>query len=406
MPVNLSAAESLLPVRGVRLGIGQGGIKHKNRADVVLLEFAPEAMVAGSFTRNAFCAAPVHCCRAALGEGRPVAGLLINSGNANAGTGAAGLRVAQQSMAEAAAALGRPETAVLPFSTGVIGQALPLEKLVQGLQQAQAQLADDNWLAAARAIMTTDTVPKGVSRQVQTAGGQVTVTGIAKGAGMVCPDMATMLAFVACDAKFENADLQLLLDQAVAASFNSITVDGDTSTNDAAVLCASGQVGDQPLVPGSSDFLRVAQAISEVCLALAQAIVRDAEGATRFVEVEILEGRDTTEARQVAYCIAHSPLVKTALFAGDANWGRILAAVGRSGLRELDLGRISLGIDDLELISNGEPATGYSEASGAVAFARAEYKIWVRLGRGEALARIWTCALGYDYVRINAEYRT
>ena len=406
MPVNLSAAESLLPVRGVRLGIGQGGIKHKNRADVVLLEFAPEAMVAGSFTRNAFCAAPVHCCRAALGEGRPVAGLLINSGNANAGTGAAGLRVAQQSMAEAAAALGRPETAVLPFSTGVIGQALPLEKLVQGLQQAQAQLADDNWLAAARAIMTTDTVPKGVSRQVQTAGGQVTVTGIAKGAGMVCPDMATMLAFVACDAKFENADLQLLLDQAVAASFNSITVDGDTSTNDAAVLCASGQVGDQPLVPGSSDFLRVAQAISEVCLALAQAIVRDAEGATRFVEVEILEGRDTTEARQVAYCIAHSPLVKTALFAGDANWGRILAAVGRSGLRELDLGRISLGIDDLELISNGEPATGYSEASGAVAFARAEYKIWVRLGRGEALARIWTCDLGYDYVRINAEYRT
>ena len=406
MPVNLHPVESLLPVPGVRLGVGRGGIKHQHRDDVLLLELAPGSAVAGSFTRNAFCAAPVQCCRAALSSEQPIAGLLINSGNANAGTGAAGLRVAQQSMAAAAQALGRPEASVLPFSTGVIGQALPLEKLSKGLEQAQQQLAEDNWLPAARAIMTTDTVPKGASRQLQTAAGRVTVTGIAKGAGMICPDMATMLAFVACDAHIADGDLQGLLDQAVAESFNSITVDGDTSTNDAAVLCATGRVGEQALSPDSADFAALGRAVREVCLELAQAIVRDAEGATRFVEIQVDGGRDVAECRQVAYCIAHSPLVKTALFAGDANWGRILAAVGRSGLGELDLSRISLGIDDLELICDGEPSAGYQEADGAAAFARAENRIWVRLGRGSAEARIWTCDLGYDYVRINAEYRT
>jgi glutamate N-acetyltransferase / amino-acid N-acetyltransferase len=356
------------------------------------------------FTRNAFCAAPVLLCREILASGEPVRGLLINSGCANAGTGRGGLDAARRTVQAAAKVLGAGH--VLPFSTGVIGQALPVDRVVAALPAAADGLDAHGWLDAARAIMTTDTVPKGANRRVDAGGNTITVTGIAKGAGMICPDMATLLAFVGTDARIAPEALRQLLREAADASFNSITVDGDTSTNDAVVLFSTGAAGGPELAPSHPDFAVVAQAVHEVCTELAQAVVRDGEGATRFITINVVGARDRAEARRVGYAVAHSPLVKTACFAGDANWGRILAAVGRSGLVDLDLSRVHITVDEVRLISSGEPDADYQEARGAAVFARPEITLCITLGRGDANAHVWTCDLSYDYVRINAEYRT
>jgi glutamate N-acetyltransferase/amino-acid N-acetyltransferase len=295
---------------------------------------------------------------------------------------------------------------VLPFSTGVIGQPLPVERMNSAIGHAAGRLEADAWLDAARAIMTTDTVPKGCSRRVRTARGEVTVTGIAKGVGMICPDMATLLAFVATDARLSGAALKRCLRDAVATSFNSVTVDGDTSTNDSCLLVATGRAGGPALAPGSRDYRAVAAAIAEVCLELAQAIVRDGEGATRFVTLEVGGARNVAEARRVAYAVAHSPLVKTALFAGDANWGRLAMAIGNAGVAGLDARRVSVSLDGVKVLERGQPHPAYREEQGAAVLARPEYTIGIELGRGRARARVWTCDLSHDYVKINAEYRT
>lgn len=406
MPVNLKPAEGLKPVPGVSLSCTAAGIRYRGRDDLVLIHLAPGSQVAGVFTRNAFCAAPVVVCREHLAGTAEARALLINAGNANAGTGQAGLDAARRSCALAADALDVDTEAVLPLSTGVIGQALPVEPFARALPILAGALDANSWDAVARAIMTTDTVPKGISRQCQIDGRTVTVTGIAKGAGMIRPDMATMLAFVATDAVVESGVLQALLNEVVAESFNAITVDGDTSTNDACIVAATGAAGHVPLTAESPALPVLRDALREVCVWLAQACVRDAEGATRFIRVEVGAAASVEEARQVAYTVAQSPLVKTAAFAGDPNWGRILAAVGRSGLEALDLSLVNLYLDDVCLIRGGEPDPGYSEARGAAVASKSEYCIQVVLGRGDSSATVWTCDYSYDYVKINAEYRS
>jgi len=393
-----------LTVTGIRLGVARAGIKYPDRRDLVVIEAAPGTQAAAVFTRNAFCAAPVILARSHLAAARPRY-LLINTGNANAGTGRQGLADADASCQALAQRSGcRPEE-VLPFSTGVIGEPLPLFRLISGLPAALAALRADGWDEAAAGIMTTDTRPKRASRQLQLAGCTVTIAGIAKGAGMIRPDMATMLAFIATDAEVEPGLLQQLLTDAVAASFNAITVDGDTSTNDACVLLATGQAGVR--VPASGeDRERFAAALDEVCIELAQAIIRDGEGATKFITVQVEGGHDVAECRQVAYTIAHSPLVKTAFFASDPNWGRILAAVGRSGLEALDLDRVEIYLDEARIVQGGGRDPAYTEALRQEVMGRSEITIRVMLGRGAATARIWTTDLSFDYVRINAEYRT
>lgn len=403
MAVNLKPPESLLPVSGVRLGTAEAAIKKPGRQDLLLIELAEGSTVAGMFTRNAFCAAPVLLCREILAGEKAVRGLLINSGNANAGTGEAGMDAARATTGFASQALGGG--AVLPFSTGVIGQALPVQKIETAIPHALAALDANGWRAAAEAIMTTDTVAKGASREVRINGETVTVTGISKGAGMIRPDMATMLAFVGTDARLSRAATERCLRDAVEVSFNCITVDGDTSTNDSAMLFATGAVGDTIEV-GDAAFETVAAAVREVCLELAQAIVRDGEGATRFITIAVSGAGSEAEARLAADAVAHSPLVKTACFAGDANWGRILAAVGRSGVPALDVSRIRIAIDEVLLIEDGAPAVSYREELGAAVFARPEFSIQIDLGRGDAGVTVWTCDFSYDYVRINAEYRT
>jgi glutamate N-acetyltransferase/amino-acid N-acetyltransferase len=406
MAVNLTSPESLLPVPGVRLAVAEAAIKKPGRKDVLLVELAEGAQVAGVFTKNAFAAAPVQICRERLKRSAAIRALLVNSGNANAATGQDGLDSARATTAAAAAALGIRAEAVLPFSTGVIGQQLPVGRINAAIGHASARLDEDAWLAAAQAIMTTDTVPKGASRRVATSQGEVTVTGIAKGVGMICPDMATMLAFIATDARLSAAAVRRCLRDAVGVSFNCATVDGDTSTNDSCVLIATGQTGRKALAPGGRDYERLAAAVAEVCVELAQATVRDGEGATRFVTVAVGGARSVAEARQVAFSVAHSPLVKTALFAGDANWGRLAMAIGKAGVRGLDARRVGVKLDDVAVLRRGEPHPDYREAQGAAVLAKPEYTIAIDLGRGRAQARIWTCDFSYDYVKINAEYRT
>lgn len=404
MAVNLSPPGELLPVPGARIGVAEAAIKRPGRPDLVLFELAAGSCTAAVFTRNAFAAAPVVLARDHLHAAAPRA-LLINSGNANAGTGAAGLEAARACCQAAGEALGMPANTVLPFSTGVIGQPLPVDRIRHAIPTAGDDLRADGWLAAARAIMTTDTVPKGASRRVDLPdGGDVVLTGIAKGAGMICPDMATMLAFVGTDAGIAQADLQEALAEAVQLSFNSITVDGDTSTNDACVAFATGE--GAALRPGEGGWDAFIEALQDLCAELAQAIIRDAEGATRFITLEVAGARDIDEARRAAFTVAHSPLVKTAAFAGDPNWGRILAAVGRSGLPDLDIGGVDIALDDVVIVRGGEPAADYREADAAAVMARPEFTIRIALGRGTAGARIWTSDLSYDYVKINAEYRT
>lgn len=393
-----------LTVAGVRLGTARAGIKYPDRRDLVVVELAAETQAAAVFTRNAFCAAPVTVARMHLAAASPRY-LVINTGNANAGTGRQGLADAEASCRSLAERTGCRSEEVLPFSTGVIGEPLPLFRLVTGLPEALATLRPDGWAEAAAGIMTTDTRPKWASRRLTLAGREVTITGIAKGAGMIRPDMATMLAFVATDAAVDPAPLREILHEAVADSFNAITVDGDTSTNDACLLLATGRSGANVPATGG-DRARFATAVSEVCVDLAQAIVRDGEGATKFITVRVEGGRDVAECRQVAYTIAHSPLVKTAFFASDPNWGRILAAVGRSGLDALGLERVTIHLDEVCIVRDGGRAPDYTEEQGQRVMARPEIAIRVELGRGGAAARIWTTDLSFDYVRINAEYRT
>ncbi len=406
MPVNLKPAEGLLPVPGVRLGVAQAGVKRAGRDDLLVVEAAPGSTAAAVFTRNAFCAAPVTLARRHLAASDPRY-LLVNSGNANAGTGPRGLEDALRTCAALAEAGGVCAEAVLPFSTGVIGAPLPVDRIVAALPAALTALTEEGWPRAARAIMTTDTVPKGLSVRRTVAGREFTVTGIAKGAGMIRPDMATMLAFLATDAAVPGAVLQACLADAVERSFNRITVDGDTSTNDACVLLATGRPS-APRIEAlqGAGYAALRDAVGEVCTHLAQAIVRDAEGATKFVTVVVEGGASQAECLDVAYAIGHSPLVKTALFASDPNWGRILAAVGRAGLADLDIGRVRIDVGPVTIVEAGGRAPGYSEEQGRAVFGAPEITIRVLLGRGVASATVWTSDLSYDYVRINAEYRT
>lgn len=406
MAVGLKELPHLYAVNGMRLATACAGIKQAERDDVALIEICAGAKVAAVFTRNAFCAAPVTVAKRHLGRADPRY-CVINSGNANAGTGALGIAAAEETcQAVAKIATCTPEQ-VLPFSTGVIGALLPTDRICAALPTAYDKLDANGWGAVAQAIMTTDTVPKGSSRRVEVHGRPVTITGIAKGAGMIRPDMATMLAYVGTDAALPSTLLQRALQQAVDVSFNRISVDGDTSTNDACVLVATGRA-PLPGAPGidSPDFVAFQTALVEVCQELAQAIVRDGEGATHFISVQVVGAAANEEAAQVAYAIAHSPLVKTAFFAGDPNWGRILAAVGRAGVVALELDRVSLFLDEVCIVRNGEPAAEYREQDGQEVMSRAEITVRVELGRGTAATTVWTCDLSYDYVRINAEYRT
>jgi glutamate N-acetyltransferase/amino-acid N-acetyltransferase len=397
MAVNLSppGPEDLLPVRGVKLGVAQAGIRKSGRKDLLVIALADGTRVAGVFTQNRFCAAPVQVAKQHLASGRPTRALVVNTGNANAGTGREGLAHARETCERAARLLGCDPREVLPFSTGVIMEPLPVDRIVAGLPACVAGLREDDWGGAAEAIMTTDTVPKARSRR---AGG-ATVTGIAKGAGMIRPDMATMLGFVATDARLTQRALDRLVAEAAEASFNRISVDGDTSTNDSFILIATGAAP-------RSDAAAVRKSVLEVSQRLAQAIVRDGEGATKFITVRVEKGRSETECASVAYSIAHSPLVKTAFFASDPNLGRLLAAIGNSGVRGLDVNTVELYLDDVQVAKAGGRAPGYREEDGKRAMAKSEITVRVALNRGKASTTVWTCDLSHEYVTINAEYRT
>ena len=393
-----------LPVPGVRLGTTCAGIKQPDRRDLVVMELAADTRTAAVFTQNAFCAAPVIMARQHLAGVMPRY-LLINTGYANAGTGERGLEDARQCCEALASLAGcRPEE-VLPFSTGVIGEPLPVKTLSRALPDAVEQLQATGWSDAAWGIMTTDTRPKLVSRTIDIEGSQITITGMAKGAGMIRPDMATMLAFIATDAQVKPGLLQDCLHTAVDQSFNRISIDGDTSTNDACVLCATGQSGVEVSASGAANEA-FRQGLTEVCTELAKGIVRDGEGATKLINVQVNGGHNTAECLAVAYTIAHSPLVKTAFFAADPNWGRILAAVGRAGIPDLDITAINIFLDEVCIVHKGERDTAYTEAQGQAVMDRNEITVLIELGRGEDNANVWTCDFSYDYVRINAEYRT
>ena len=409
MPVNLTApdAGALHLVAGLRIGTAMAGVRKANRKDLVVFALDEGASVAGVFTRNRFCAAPVQLCREHLAGGRGIRALVINTGNANAGTGADGLRRARQTCDALARHLGVTPDQVLPFSTGVIMETLPVERIVAGLPAALADLAPDHWLEAAEGIMTTDTVPKAASARVAIGGRTVTVTGIAKGAGMIRPNMATMLGFVATDAVIDKPLMQGLVREAADRSFNRITIDGDTSTNDSFVLIATGKAGHAPITQlESPEGALLREAIFDVSRRLAQAIVRDGEGATKFITVRVDGGRTKEECRLAAYAIAHSPLVKTAFFASDPNLGRILAAVGYAGIDALDQELIDLFLDDVHVVVHGGRHPAYQEADGQRVMKQAEITIRVDLHRGPAHATVWTCDLSHDYVSINADYRS
>jgi len=404
--VNLPPLAELLPVAGVAIGTACAGIKQQVRDDLTIILLDEGATVAGVFTRNAFRAAPVQIAEAAVARGG-VRALIINSGNANAATGEPGLADARAICAALETRAGLRPGSAIPFSTGVIGQRLPVDRVIAALDGALAQTSPDHWARAAHAIMTTDTGPKALSRQVEVAGVTVTITGMSKGAGMIKPDMATMLAFVTCDATVAPGCLSALTRRIADASFNRITIDGDTSTNDAFIVCASGAAGT-PLLTGaeSPGYDAFADALEAVAVELAQRIIRDAEGATRFVTVRVQGGASTDECLQVAYTIAESPLIKTAVFAGDPNWGRFCMAIGRSGLAALDTTRVNLYLDEVCVARGGLMADEYREAMGAAVMARDEFEVRIELGRGAAEACVWTSDLSYEYVRINAEYRT
>ncbi len=409
MAVNLPlpVAAELLPVAGLELGHAEAGVRKANRKDLLVMTLAPGATVAGVFTANRFCAAPVQVCKAHLAGGHaPIRALVINTGNANAGTGAAGLAAANATCAELARLLACAPQQVLPFSTGVILEPLPVERIVAGLPQALANRRGDNWLNAAEAIMTTDTQPKAASRTVVIQGRTVTLTGISKGSGMIRPNMATMLGFVATDAKVAQPVLEQLVKQAADASFNCITVDGDTSTNDSFMLIATGASGVEIDALDTPEYAALASAVASLSQQLAQMIVRDGEGATKFITIQVEGGRDRDECRRIAYSIGHSPLVKTAFFASDPNLGRILAAIGYAGVDDLDVAQLNLYLDDVWVAKNGGRNPDYQEADGQRVMRQSEITVRVTLGRGAASATVWTCDLSHEYVTINADYRS
>ncbi len=408
MPVNLQPAqpEHLFPVAGIELGIAMAGVRKADRKDVLLMRIAPGATVAGVFTLNRFCAAPVILCKKHLASGKAPRAMVVNTGNANAGTGEDGLKRALQVCDAVAAAMGCSAEEVLPFSTGVIMEPLPADRIVAGLPAAKADLRAANWASAAEAIMTTDIVSKGASRKVEVGGKSVTVTGIAKGSGMIHPNMATMLGFVATDAAVPAGLLQELLQEVADESFNSITVDGDTSTNDSFMLVATGASGAKVESRSSAGYEDLRSAIRDVSVELAQAIVRDGEGATKFITVKVEGGRDRDECRKIGFAIAHSPLVKTAFFASDPNLGRILAAIGYAGVADLDTSLVDLYLGDVLVAAKGGRNPAYREEDGNAVMKQAEITVRVVLNRGAANATLWTCDFSFDYVKINAEYRT
>ena len=413
MPVNYStpAPELLYPVPGVELGAAQAGIKKLGRNDLLVVRLAPGARVAGVFTQNRFCAAPVLVCRenqARVGRaGGAIRALVVNTGNANAGTGEPGLRDARATCAELAALLGCAAHEVLPLSTGVIMEPLPLDRVIAGLPRCVAALAGNAWLLAARTIMTTDTLPKAASRRIDAGGVPITVTGISKGAGMIQPNMATMLGFVATDAPIAQRLVNEVVREVADESFNRITIDGDTSTNDSFVLISTAAA---PLAEIAArdhpSYASVRGAIREVAQELAQAIIRDGEGATKFITVRVEGGRDAAECDRIARQIAHSPLVKTAFFASDANLGRIVCAVGNGAPADLDTSRVDIHLDDISIVERGGRAPSYREEDGARGMKQSEMTVRVSLGRGNASATIWTCDLSHEYVSINADYRS
>lgn len=405
MPVNLSApvAASLLPVAGVSLGIAEAGIKRPNRKDLLVIRLDEGATVAGVFTTNRFCAAPVTLAKDHLASGKDIRALLVNTGNANAGTGEQGMEAARTTCAELAKLLGCAVEQVLPYSTGVIMEPLPVDKIVAGMPAAIANLKVDNWFDASQAIMTTDIVAKAVSRQIQVNGKTVTITGMSKGSGMIHPNMATMLGYIATDAAIAQPLLQQMVSEAANRSFNCITVDGDTSTNDALMLIATGKSG---VSIDATNRAAMQAVITEVATILAQAIVRDGEGATKFITIQMEGGKDEAECRKIGYAIAHSPLIKTAFFASDPNLGRILAAIGYAGVADLDVEKLQVYLDDVLVAENGGRAKSYLEEDGARVMQQSDITIRVVLNRGAVNATLWTCDFSYDYVKINASYRS
>ena len=411
MAVNspIPVPSDLKAVAGIELGHAEAGVRKANRKDVLVMKLAETATVAGVFTKNRFCAAPVQICQANLAQlsaGKPIRALVINTGNANAGTGEEGLQRAKSVCAALAQQMGVEAQQILPFSTGVILEPLPADRIIAGLPQAIGNLKADNWFNAAESIMTTDTQPKAASRTLTIGGKQVVMTGISKGAGMIKPNMATMLGFLAFDAKLPQALLNQLVKDAADYSFNCITIDGDTSTNDSFILMATGAGELEITSADSEEYKQLAAAVTDLSQHLAHQIVRDGEGATKFIEVAVEDGKSVEECRQIAYSIGHSPLVKTAFFASDPNLGRILAAIGYAGIDDLDVSRINLWLDDVWVAKDGGRNPDYREEDGQRVMKKAEIVVRVKLARGAAKASIWTCDLSHDYVSINADYRS
>lgn len=408
MPVKLNAplAKDLLPVSGVQLGFAQAHIRKPNRKDVLVMTLPEGSSVAGVFTLNRFCAAPVTVCKDHLEKNKGIRALLVNTGCANAGTGQQGLDDAHASCIAVAQELNISPEQVLPFSTGVILETLPMERLLAGIPNAVANLQTDSWLNAAEAIMTTDIVAKGTSRTLSIEGKTVTITGISKGSGMIHPNMATMLGYIATDAAISQSALDKMIQHAVNKSFNCITVDGDTSTNDSLILMATGQAGNAAVTEENAEFITLRDALTDVATELAQAIVRDGEGATKFMTIQVEAGKDEEECRKVAYAIAHSPLIKTAFFASDPNLGRILAAIGYAGIDDLDVNTMQLYLGDVLVAEKGGRAASYVEEQGAAVMKESDILVRVVLNRGLADATVWTCDFSYDYVKINADYRS
>ena len=412
MAVNLSVplASELKPVPGLELGYAKANIKKADRKDLLVMKLAPEATVAGVFTKNRFCAAPVQICKANLEktakDNKPIRALMVNTGNANAGTGEAGYENAVNTSAALAKLLGCEPEQVLPFSTGVILEPLPADKIIAGLPAAIADLKEDNWLNAAEAIMTTDTIPKAASRVVVIDGKTVTITGMCKGSGMIKPNMATMLGYIATDAMIPQDVLEAMLVSAVNKSFNCITVDGDTSTNDSLILMATGKVDIGITSTASGNYQKMLDAVTDLAQELSQKIIRDGEGASKFITITVEEGQSEDECRQIAYSVAHSPLVKTAFFASDPNLGRILAAIGYAGIDDLDVEKLNLYLDDVWVAKNGGRNPDYLEEDGQRVMKKNEILVRITLARGKASSTVWTCDLSHDYVSINADYRS
>ncbi|HKB81880.1 MAG TPA: bifunctional glutamate N-acetyltransferase/amino-acid acetyltransferase ArgJ [Burkholderiales bacterium] len=408
MAVNLPAPDpsALLAIKGVRLGVTEAGVRKANRRDLLLMTLSAGSRVAGVFTRNRFCAAPVLVAKANL-QGGAIRALVVNTGCANAGTGEDGVTRAKLTCLQVSGLIGCEPDQVLPFSTGVIMEPLPIDRIASGLPRCVAGLGENNWADAATAIMTTDTVAKACSKRVDIGGTSICITGIAKGSGMIRPNMATMLAFIATDALVDQKLLQQATTYAAERTFNCVTVDGDTSTNDALIVIATGQSGAPEITKTeSAEFKLLLDAVTEIAAILAQALVRDGEGATKFITIQIEGGLNETECRKVGYAIAHSPLVKTAFFASDPNLGRILAAVGYAGIDDLDVGKVDLYLDEILVAKSGARAQSYREEDGQRVMKQDEIMVRVELNRGASSASIWTCDLSHDYVSINADYRS